>query len=65
MKKYAFLLFSLLVLSIVFVSAQPVNNVKFFSEDGLIDMSLTTDIRKLQNEKGEEVFQPATVAFGV
>ena len=37
------------------------DSVKFFTDEGIIDMTLTTDIRKLQNEKGEDVFQDATV----
>ena len=45
----------------VFVSqAQaPVDSIKFFTDDNLIDMTLTTDIRKLQTEKKLNVYQPA------
>jgi hypothetical protein len=38
-----------------------IDAVKFFTETGLIDITLSTDIRKLQNEKGEDMFQQATV----
>ena len=37
------------------------DSLKFFTDEGVIDMTLTTDIRKLQNEKGLDVFQNATV----
>ncbi len=48
-------------LSFFLSNGQPVNKKKFFTDEGVIDMTLTMDIRKLQTEKGEEVFQPATV----
>lgn len=54
----------LLILGCVLISgvnAQTINSKKFFTDEGIIDMTLTTDIRKLQNEKGEEVFQPAHI----
>ena len=61
MKKYSFLLLALFTFSAL-VNAQPVNKTIFFTDERLIDMTLTTDIKKLQNEKGVDVFQPATVA---
>ncbi|MGQ0737770.1 MAG: hypothetical protein ACT4OJ_01805 [Bacteroidota bacterium] len=42
-------------------SAQRVDSLKFFADDQLIEMELSTDIRALQSEKGQDVFQPATV----
>jgi len=42
-------------------SAQRVDSLKFFTDDQLIEMELSTDIRALQTEKGEDVLQPATV----
>lgn len=55
------LLFGFLILAATSISAQPVNKKKFFTDEGLIDITLTTDIRKMQGEKGEEVFQPAHI----
>lgn len=43
------------------VKAQQVDSLKFFAEEPAIEMQLSTDIRALQNEKGQDVFQPATV----
>lgn len=41
-------------------SAQKVDSIQFFTDEPPIEMTLTTDIRTLQNEKGQDVFQPAT-----
>ncbi len=43
--------------------AQKIDSVKFFAEDALIEMTLTTDIVKMQKEKGVDMFQPATVSL--
>lgn len=62
MKRQFFLLgFLILTASYAGVMAQPVDSLKFFAEESVIEMQLTTDIRALQNEKGQDVFQPATV----
>jgi hypothetical protein len=55
----------LLLLNIFSVGAQnaPVDSIKFFTEEGLIDMTLTTDIKKLQTEKKLEVYQDASVVM--
>ena len=60
MKKIKAIL-SIFFLAIVFVSqAQaPIDSIKFFTDESLIDMTLTTDIRKLQTEKKLNVYQPA------
>ena len=50
-----------LLLSATTVKSQLVDSARFFTDEAIVDMTLTTDIRKLQNEKGVEVFQPATV----
>lgn len=42
-------------------NAQKIDSVKFFSDLGVIDMTLSTDIRKLQGQKGVDMFQPAVV----
>jgi len=41
--------------------AQQVDSIQFFTDESLVEMELTTDIKALQNEKGEDVFQPASV----
>lgn len=43
--------------------SQPVDSVRFFNEEGIIEMTLTTDIMQMKKEKGENIFQPATVSL--
>lgn len=43
------------------ISGQAIDSIKFFTDDKLIDMTLTTDIRKLQSEKKIDVYQDASV----
>ena len=52
---------SVSLLAVLQTSAQPVDSLKFFADEPLIEMELTTDIKSLQTEKGQDVFQPATV----
>lgn len=59
MKKLRLLIFLLLAGSITIYAQQPVDSIRFFRDEGLIDLTLATDIRKLQNEKGSEVYQDA------
>ncbi len=40
-----------------------VDSAKFFTDEAVVDMTLTTDIKKLQGTKGEDVFQDATVTL--
>ncbi len=40
---------------------EKIDSAKFFSDESIIEMTLTTDIRKMQTEKGEEVYQPASI----
>lgn len=61
MKKVTFLFILLFLAASFRLDAQAVNSSKFFTDEAVIDMTLTTDIRKLQTEKGIEVFQPATI----
>lgn len=64
MKKIKWLLFfSLVVNSFIAKSQSVVDSVKFFADDKLIDMTLSTDIRKLQGEKKLEVYQPADIVM--
>ncbi|HNU15953.1 MAG TPA: hypothetical protein PKI55_16005 [Chitinophagaceae bacterium] len=64
--KKAIRIFSVLLLATSIVShAQTgtVDSIKFFTDEALISMTLTTDIRQLQTEKKQDVFQPATVSM--
>ncbi len=65
MRKIKWLLLVCLVSSQFLTQAQSsrIDSVKFFTDEKLIDMTLTTDIRKLQSEKGLDVYQPATVSL--
>ena len=40
---------------------QLVDSIKFFTDDPVIGVTLTTDIRSLQNQKGEDQFQEASI----
>ena len=55
----------LLLLNIFCIQAQniPIDSIKFFADEGLIDMTLTTDLKKLQTEKKLEVYQDASVVM--
>lgn len=52
---------SLFSATLTFAQGQKVDAVKFFVEEGMIEMTLTTDIPQMQKEKGEDMFQAATV----
>lgn len=56
--------FILLVSFLCFFSgsfAQGVDSAKFFTDEAVIEMNLSTDIVKMQREKGVDMYQPATV----
>lgn len=38
-----------------------IDSIRFFTDESVVDMTLTTDIRKMQGEKGEDVYQPASL----
>jgi hypothetical protein len=63
MKKIKWIWFIVFLLGNFLTKAQtaPVDSIRFFSDEGLIEITLTTDIKELQGEKGEEVYQEATV----
>lgn len=63
MKKKNWLLLLLVVSYSLLSSAQAVDSVKFFTDERVIDISLSTDIKKLQDSKGDEVYQEADVSF--
>lgn len=43
----------------------PIDSIKFFTDDQLLDMTITTDIKALQTQKGNDVFQDGTVSIKV
>jgi hypothetical protein len=63
MKKIKWLLLTCFILNAFFSSAQSVDSLKFFTDEGVIDLALTTDIKKLQTEKKLEVYQEANVVM--
>ncbi len=63
MKKIKWLSLVFFITSTLLVKAQPVDNVKFFTDEGIVEINLATDIAKMQKEKGVDMFQPATVSL--
>lgn len=64
MKKSKWLLLAFISVSSLLSSAQaPIDSVKFFTDEDIVEISLSTDIRKLQNEKLPDIFQPAEVTL--
>ena len=43
------------------LSAQRIDSIKFFLDEGLVNMDLTTDLKGLQSQKGKPVFIPGSV----
>ena len=43
--------------------AQHVDSLRFFTDTDLIEMQLSTDIKALQNQKGQDLFQDASVVM--
>jgi len=63
MKKFNWLLSVCLLLMLQFAAQaqKAVDSIKFFNDDAVISLTLTTDFKKLQTEKKLNVYQPATV----
>ena len=61
MKQLKWLAFVCLSFTVSNLTAQSVDSIRFFTDENPIEMTLTTDIRSLQNEKKINVLQPATV----
>ncbi len=58
------ILFSMLIsLGVLTANGQAVDSIKFFTDNNVLDMSLTTDIKSLQGQKGNEVYQAGTVSM--
>ena len=64
MKKIKWLLFVSLFLNSFYSFAQtiPVDSIKFFTDEGVVDLTLTTDISKLQVKENVETYQPAAIS---
>lgn len=61
MKQFFFLtIFFTVVLA---CQSQPVDSIKFFTDSEVIEMTLTTDLKGLQAQKGQDQFQPATISL--
>ncbi len=59
-------IFSILAAPLFLVAhAQPVDSIRFFTDESIAEMTLTTDFRKLQNEKKKDIFQEASVEFNI
>ena len=64
MKKLCYiLLFLILLQSITFGQPSPVNRQLFFLDDIPIEVTLTTDLRKLRNDKKTPAYQPANISM--
>ncbi len=62
MKKAFFILFLLSSFSYQ-LDAQVIDSIKFFTDESVININLSTDIKQLQTSKGDEVYQDADVSF--
>ncbi len=64
MKKFCFI-FLLVILShpLIFSQAVPINRQSFFLEDSPIEVTLTTEVRKLRNDKSKPAYQPAHIVM--
>lgn len=43
--------------------SKAIDSIKFFTDESIVDLSITTNIRELQDVKGDEVYQPADVTM--
>lgn len=64
MKKIKWFLFACLAANSLLAPAQApvIDSVKFFADETLVEMTLTTDIKKLQDKTSIEAYQPAEVS---
>jgi hypothetical protein len=62
MKNIRPIFFSLfLAFTTTVLTAQRIDSLKFFSDDDVIQVTLTTDIKGIQSQKGTPVFVPGTI----
>lgn len=43
--------------------SDPVDSIRFFTDEGLIQVNLTTDLKQVQTETKQGVFQPASISM--
>ena len=60
-EKIFFMLLVLISVQTVFSQHAPLNRQQFFLDDSVIEVKLTTDIRKLRNDKTKLVWLPAHI----
>ncbi|MBI5371804.1 MAG: hypothetical protein HZA79_07240 [Sphingobacteriales bacterium] len=64
MKKYGWSLIFLVSFSTAALAQEaPVDSIRFFTDEAVIRMTLTTDLRQLQSKKNQGGFQPARVTM--
>jgi hypothetical protein len=64
MRKICFIILSLVLQQpLVFSQASPVNRKSFFLDDKLIEVTFTTDLRKLRHDKKIPAYQPAHIVM--
>jgi hypothetical protein len=52
-----------ILISCLQLYAQPVDSIRFFTDEPVIELTLSTDIKALQAQKGDDVFQTGTIAM--
>lgn len=62
-KLYVVILTLILLRPATFAQAQPISRQLFFSDEKLIEVTLTTDLKKLRNTKKTPVWQPAAITM--
>jgi len=63
MKKLICIIFLLLLQYIVYCQTSAVNRQQFFLDDRVIETTITTDIKKLRNDKRKPEWQPAKIVM--
>lgn len=64
MLKISFSFFIFLIITHpVFAQHEPINRQEFFLSDSVVNVQLTTDIRKLRNDKSKPVWLPARIVM--
>ncbi|HEX8278293.1 MAG TPA: hypothetical protein VF540_06340, partial [Segetibacter sp.] len=64
LRKLSMIILALILHSVqTFAQPKPVNRQLFFADDKLIDVTLTTDLKKLKSEKKTPTWQPATISM--
>ncbi len=61
MKKLQLLFIAFIATTTCLAQVQRVDSIRFFLDEEPLEMELTTDIRALQKQKGQDVFQDASV----